>query len=284
MRIASKISRPINSECNPLGTADFSPNFGVFSGMPPKNPPGDGISDYGGVIVAGSELAAVLGLSEAHIFTLKRRNVIQPIGPRKNEYRLGPAVRDYIAYKCAVENAANADFHKERSLKERANRQLREILLKQTRTQLHRACDVEAIQADRNADIRARLLEFSNLLSSQIAGKSDPSQVKGVIDTEVRKVLNKLREFNPQDYYRRRESVQLKAEQSPQPEKEVVKKEEPAFGQPGWPKGKRRGTSPHPWASAANKKRWAGDPEALARTFRKMNDENRRPRGKFTRR
>jgi hypothetical protein len=96
---------------------------------PPKKPPGDGISDYGNVIVTGKELASVLRLSEAHIFTLKRRNVIQPIGPRKNEYQLGPAVRDYIAYKCGVENEANADFHRERALKEKANRELRQILV-----------------------------------------------------------------------------------------------------------------------------------------------------------
>jgi hypothetical protein len=36
--------------------------------------------------------------------------------------------------------------------------------------------------------------------------------------------------------------------------KEAVKK-------PGWPLGKSRGSKPHPWASTANKKRWASDPE-----------------------
>jgi hypothetical protein len=174
-----------------------------------------GVDDYGATVVTGSELAAVLGLSEAHIFTLKRRNVIQPIGPRKNEYQLGPAVRDYIAYKWAVENEANADFHKERSLKERANRQLREILLEQTKSQLHRAQDVEAIQADSNSDIRSKVSKFGNVLSSQIAGKSDPNEVKTVIDTEVRKLLNKLREYKPQDYYRRSKTRELDQEQFP---------------------------------------------------------------------
>jgi hypothetical protein len=228
------------------------------------------VADYGTTVLTGSELAAVLGLSEAHIFTLKRRNVIQSIGPRKNEYRLGESVRAYVAYKCATDSESQADFHRERALKEKANRELREILLKQTREQLHRACDVKAIGADSNADIRSKVSKFGKLLSSQITGKTDPAQVKDVIDIEVRKVLNKLREFNPRDYYRRSKSVQLKALQSPQPEKEEREKE--TFGQPGWPRGKPRGSSPHPWASAANKKRWATDPEALARTVRAMND------------
>ena len=237
---------------------------------PPKNPPDNGISDYGNVIVAGSELAAVLGLSEAHIFTLKRRNVIQPIGPRKNEYRLGSAVRDYIAYKCATDSEAQADFHRERALKERANRKLRQILLEQTRSQLHRADDVRSIVEDSNNEIRSKLLAFAKRLAGQITAKHDPAEVKDRIESGVRELLTNLSRYRARDYYRRSKNVQRKADQSPQPKKErlaakfidkntgpAVEKEQPAFGQPGWPKGKPRGSSPHPWASTANKKRWA---------------------------
>ena len=175
--------------------------------QPLKNGPDGGISDYGNVIVTGGELAAVLGLSEPHIFTLKRRHVIQSIRARKSEYRLGESVRAYIQYKCGQETAANADFHRERALKEKANRELREILVKQTREQLHRAQDVSSIVADSNADIRSRISKFGNLLSLQIAGKSDPAEVKTIIDTRVRELLNKLREYKPRDYYRRQRSI-----------------------------------------------------------------------------
>ena len=169
--------------------------------QPPKNGSDAAVDDYGATVVTGSELAAVLGLSEAHIFTLKRRNVIQPVGPRKNEYQLGPAVRDYVAYKCAVENESHADFARERSLKERANRQLREILLKQTKSQLHDGADVESIQTHSNKQIRSRLLEFSNSLALQLIGK-EPAETKDIIDTEVRKVLVGLTRYDAKDYYR----------------------------------------------------------------------------------
>ena len=233
-----------------------------------------GVDEYGNTIVTGKELAAVLGLSEPHIYTLKRRNVIQPIGPRKNQYQLGPGVRDYIAYKCGVENEANADFHRERALKEKANRELREILVKQTREQLHRAQDVSSIVADSNADIRSRISKFAHLLFLQVAGKSDPAEVKDIIDREVRKVLNELREYDSRDYYRRSKIAELDQERSQDKPQHMSAADtlEQSTGQPGWPKGKPRGSSPHPWASAANKKRWASDPEALARTLRAMND------------
>jgi hypothetical protein len=230
----------------------------------------DNNTDYGNVILTGKELADVLGLSEAHVFTLRRRGVLQQVRAHKNQYVLGSSVRSYIQFKCGQDSAAEADYHKERALKERANRELREILVQQTRGQLHRSEDVSSIIADGNSEIRSRLLAFGNLLALQITGKTDPAQVKDIIDSQVRRVLNELRDYQPRDYYRRNKTRELESKQFP--DKPQPEKEEPAFGLPGWPKGKPRGSSPHPWASAANKKRWATDPEALARTVQAMNE------------
>jgi hypothetical protein len=98
---------------------------------------------------------------------------------------LGPSVRSHVQYKCGQDSEAEGDFHKERALKEKANRELRQILLEQTRGQLHRAQDVRAIQADSNSEIQERLLAFGNLLGLQLAGK-DPSEIKTIIDTHAR--------------------------------------------------------------------------------------------------
>jgi hypothetical protein len=172
--------------------------------QPAKN--GDEVPDYGNITVTARELATVLGLSEAQVYTLRRRSILQSIKAKRTEFLLGPSVRAYIQYKCGQDSEATADFHKERALKEKANRELRQILVEQTRGQLHRACDVEAIQADSNNEIRSRLLAFSDLLASQLAGK-DPSAIKEIIDKQVRKVLLELREYKPRDYYRRQRSL-----------------------------------------------------------------------------
>src|SRR5215813_7759511 len=160
--ILNTVNSKLNSECNSEERLIFPLNFGVFSDMPPKNPRGDGISDYGNTIVTGAELAAVLGLSEPHIFTLKRRHIIQSIRARKNDYQLGPSIRSYIQYKCGRGDfAAEVDFHKERALKEKANRQLRQILVEQTKSRLHDCDDVRAIVEDGNNEIRSKLLAFA---------------------------------------------------------------------------------------------------------------------------
>lgn len=79
------------------------------------------------------------GFAESRISALKRRGVIQAARPRKNEFHLGPAVRGYLQYKCGCASESEADYHRERALKEKANLQLREILMEQTRDQLHDA-------------------------------------------------------------------------------------------------------------------------------------------------
>jgi hypothetical protein len=159
--------------------------------QPLKNDRNDGIQDYGNVIVTGKELASVLGLSEFQIYVLKRRGVVQAIRPKKHEFHLGPAERGYIQYKCGQDSEAQVDFHRERALKERANRQLREILFEQTRGQLHHARDIRAIVGDSNAQIRSKLLAFGNLLRLQVAGK-EPALIKTIIDAQIPKVLNEL--------------------------------------------------------------------------------------------
>jgi phage terminase Nu1 subunit (DNA packaging protein) len=167
--------------------------------QPAKN--GDEVTDYGNITVTAKELASVLGLSEAQIYTLRRRGILQSLRAKRTEFLLGPSVRAYIQYKCGQESESQADFHKERALKEKANRQLREILVQQTRSQLHDAADVESIQTHSNNQIRSRLLAFSDLLASALPGV-DPNETKAIIDAQVRKVLLQLTRYDPKDYYR----------------------------------------------------------------------------------
>jgi hypothetical protein len=88
-----------------------------FPGMhqPPKN--GDEVTDYGNVIVTARDLASILGLTEQHLYNLRRRNVIQSIRAKRTEFLLGPSVRAYIQFKCGRDSPAEADFHSERAKK-----------------------------------------------------------------------------------------------------------------------------------------------------------------------
>jgi hypothetical protein len=163
---------------------------------------GDGIDDYGNTIVTARELASVVGLSEPQIYTLRRRGILQSVKAKRSEFQLGPSVRAYIQFKCGQQTPADADFYKERAKKERANRELREILLGQTREKLHRAEDVRAVVTDSNAQIRAETLAFAKRLALQVVGK-DPAEIKTTIDAQVRELLTKLSKYDPRGFYRR---------------------------------------------------------------------------------
>src|SRR6516165_10638579 len=62
--------------------------------QPPKNGSDDGVTDYSKVIVTTRELANVLALSEPHVFTLKRRNIIQPVKAKKPRMSWEPRCGD----------------------------------------------------------------------------------------------------------------------------------------------------------------------------------------------
>jgi hypothetical protein len=170
---------------------------------------------------------------------------------------LGPSVRAYIQFKCGRDNAAEADFHRERALKEKANRQLREILVEQTRGQLHPAEAVQFLVETGNDEIRSKLSAFGDRLALELAGK-DPGQIKTLIEAGVRELLNELREYKPQ-WSKIALSSAGPPDAEPQPEKEP--------GRVGWKK-----VRPRPSASESNRKRWANDPEKLAETLQKMNN------------
>jgi hypothetical protein len=171
--------------------------------QPSPNGDHDGEIIDSNTVVSARELGDVLALSEAHIYNLKRKGVFQSTKAdrKRNEFLLGPSVQAYIQYKCTRDSPSEADFHRERALKEKANRELREIAVEQNRGQLHRCEDVESIQAHSNNQIKSRLLEFSNALAPQLIDK-EPAEIKTLIDVAVRKVLNELRQYRPQDYYR----------------------------------------------------------------------------------
>ena len=62
-------------------------------------------------------------------------------------------------------------------------------------------------QQDSNSEIRSRLLAFGNLLALQITAKTDPAEVKIVIDEKVRKLLHDFRAYKSRGYYRRQKSI-----------------------------------------------------------------------------
>ena len=194
---------------------------------------------------------------------MKRRGVIQAARPRKNEFHLGPAVRGYLQYKCGCASESEADYHRERALKERANRQLREILLEQTRDQLHDAQAVQFLVQDGNSQIRSQLLAFGDRLALQLAGKN-PAEIKALIDHQIRKVLNELRQYDPRGYCRWQSKIALSStgprDAEPQLGEGSGEKEQPARGRPGWPKGRARPKGRRPWAAEANRRRWQSDP------------------------
>ena len=77
------------------------------------------------------------------------------------------------------------------------------MLVEQTRGQLHSSEDIREVVGDSNSQIRSRLLAMSNTLTLQLVGKDDPTEVKKIIDEYTRQTCESLREYAPEDFYKR---------------------------------------------------------------------------------
>lgn len=61
---------------------------------------------------------------------------------------------------------------------------------------------------DGNGQIRSQLLALGDRLVLQLAGKN-PAEIKVLIDHQIRKVLNELRQYDPRGYYRWQSKIAL---------------------------------------------------------------------------
>jgi DNA-binding Xre family transcriptional regulator len=159
---------------------------------------------------SAGELARLLGLPEVNISKLKRSGVLRSTGKRENvTFQVGESIRAYIQHRrAATESEQNADFHRERAKKERAERRLREMLLEQTTGQVHTSEDIRGVQSERYGMIRSRLIGLPNALALRITGRTR-EEIRGIIAAYVAETVAILRPYNAQDFYNRNPKLVL---------------------------------------------------------------------------
>jgi hypothetical protein len=167
-------------------------------------------------LVTTEALAAAVGLAPVTIRSYVAKRVIRSKGQRnKHLFPFGPAVRAIIEHLCAKpDDPAIADFHRERALKERANRKLREILVEQTASQLHPADLVRLVAQDSDEQVRLKLCAMVDELTAHVADQTEPLAVKKLMEESVRRTLVALKDYKPEDFYERHPEIVAELEGS----------------------------------------------------------------------
>jgi hypothetical protein len=160
------------------------------------------VLDFGDQEVSSRELGNVLGLSRTVINSLVKSRVFQtvPGHGRATYLKLGPSVRSYVQFK--ANNAGDTenvkDIHEARLRKLRAEAEAKQLLVAQLKRQLFREEDIRQIVGDTFIRVRSKMLAIPSNTTVLITGKTNPVEVKTVLEKAIREVLAEITPYSPE--------------------------------------------------------------------------------------
>lgn len=162
------------------------------------------ITDPDGLIVNTKVLASILDVSDRRIRQLVEEGVIDKV--KTGTYELVPTIRKYILYlkvkndNSADEGSSENNYMLEKTLHEKAKRQIAELDLAQMQGTLHDAKDVEREMTKMLTAFRARMLAIPSKLAPRMAIENDISYIEDMIQKEVYNGLKELSEYDPETF------------------------------------------------------------------------------------
>ena len=144
------------------------------------------------LVVSQNQLGVFLGLSQQRISQLESAGVmIRVTEGEKSGLLLAESLRSYyLSIKTSDEGLS---FWKERTLHEKAKRELAELKLRERQGELYEAQTVEMVLVELLTEFRNKLLGVGHKLALQLENQS-ASVICGIIDKEITSLLTELSE------------------------------------------------------------------------------------------
>jgi len=160
------------------------------------------ISNSDGIMIGTKVLASILDISDRRVRQLVEEGVIDKV--KLGTFELVPTIRKYILH-LKVKNDNNKDegtgdnnYLFEKTLHEKAKRQIAEMELAQMRGQLHDSTDVEREMGKMLTSFRARMLSIPSKLSPRLIGQNEISIIESFLQEEIYNALQELSEYDPE--------------------------------------------------------------------------------------
>jgi phage terminase Nu1 subunit (DNA packaging protein) len=156
-----------------------------------------------------TQLAKIILLSERRVQQLVRAGVLRHAYDEDDGHELRgrfhaiPNIQNYIRYlreELGSEDVTETRFLDARSRRMAAMASAEELRLDVLRGKLHRAEDVEFFMSNRDSAIRARILAISSRITRILVGKTDPVEIRAIIDAETLAVLDELAAYDPTQF------------------------------------------------------------------------------------
>jgi phage terminase Nu1 subunit (DNA packaging protein) len=157
------------------------------------------VKDTTNLLVTSDGLAACLGVTRPRVIQLANEGVLLRDGNSK--YTLAENIRRYIDY---VKNGGKSEtddedgksgYWEEKTLHERAKREMAQLRLEKYKNQIHEAVDIELMVGGMITVFKRRLTSIPHKMAQQLSNRS-PDDVNELLSNEIHSALLELSLFD----------------------------------------------------------------------------------------
>ena len=153
------------------------------------------------MLVNQKQLSQYLGISTRRIRQLREDGAFKKKVDAAAGYSLEECIQEYIEYKVNAETGRRTSISKEevQAEHEEVKKQISLLKLRKLKRELHEATDVEFFLNDMLVRFRKYLMALPPRLAMNIAGVEDMAIVTETIRNEMRRALEELGEYEPDE-------------------------------------------------------------------------------------
>ncbi|WP_312906837.1 hypothetical protein [Tissierella praeacuta] len=173
------------------------------------------LNNLDGIVVTAGVISNMFGCTTRWVRSLAEEGIIDRL--KNGSYELQPTVNKYINHlKLSVEASTDEAMNKEeywteKTLHEKAKREIAELELAKMKGTMHKAEDVELIMTDMLERIRSKIMAMPSKLSPMLIARDEITVIQNMLEEEVYSVLEELSDYSP-DIFRGEEYVDLDEE------------------------------------------------------------------------
>lgn len=163
--------------------------------------------------VTREQLAKLFDITERHVNRLTLEGVLARAkddngATIRGRFPLLDNVRAYCKYlrtQARLDDASESKYVMLRNQRMACMGEEAALRLAVLKGKLHRAEDVEFVMTTRDSAIRARLLAMPSRVTRLLVGKTDPNEIRAILNAELFAILEELEAYDPRTFNERNE-------------------------------------------------------------------------------
>lgn len=163
------------------------------------------LNNLDGIVVTAGVISNMFGVTTRRTRQLAEEGIIDRL--KNGSYELIPTLQKYILHlKTSAEVTKSdvmekEDYWLEKTLHEKAKREIAELELAKMKGTMHKAEDVEIVMMDMLGSVRAKMLAMPSKIAPTLIARNEISVIQDMIEREIFDILEELSDYSAEIFY-----------------------------------------------------------------------------------